>query len=221
MNNKQKIVLWFAAILIIGQLAGRFYVSIRFSAWDIFLSRTVRTLPLYIFVAIVTGILIYVFKDKKPKLVINCPKCGRLLKGATQEMIGDIGVCPKCKAEFAIEKKGEKPKEKAITVEMQNEPNKGRASTLIAVLLIVLQIIFILGGLYGGRSQLQGKNVSFHDLKSTVQSIIFLSGTNIIGIGALALSLIVWLYHKDKAGKVTTIIACIVILVNSLIAVWY
>lgn len=103
MNSKQKTVLWFAAILIIGQLAGRFYVAIRFSAWDIFLSRTVRTLPLYLFVVIVTGILIYVFKDKKPKLVINCPKCDRLLKGATREMIGDTGVCPKCKSEFVIE----------------------------------------------------------------------------------------------------------------------
>ena len=103
MNNKQKTVLWFAAIPIIGQLVGRFYVSIQFGAWDIFFSRTVRTLPFYLFVLIVAGILIYVFKDKKPKLIISCPKCGRLLKGATQEMIGDTGVCPKCKSEFVIE----------------------------------------------------------------------------------------------------------------------
>ena len=41
--------------------------------------------------------------DKKSKFVINCPQCGRSLKGATQEMIGDTGVCPKCKAEFIIE----------------------------------------------------------------------------------------------------------------------
>lgn len=46
------------------------------------------------------------------KLRLNCPQCGRLLKGATREMIGDIGVCPKCKAEFAIEQKGENSKEK-------------------------------------------------------------------------------------------------------------
>ena len=48
------------------------------------------------------------------KLRLNCPQCGRLLKGATREMIGDIGVCPKCKAEFTIEQKGENSKEKLI-----------------------------------------------------------------------------------------------------------
>lgn len=42
-------------------------------------------------------------KDKKIK--VNCPQCGRLLKGATREMIGDTGVCPKCKTEFVIEQK--------------------------------------------------------------------------------------------------------------------
>lgn len=39
------------------------------------------------------------------KLRFNCPQCGRPLYGATQEMIGDTGVCPKCKAEFVIEQK--------------------------------------------------------------------------------------------------------------------
>jgi len=39
------------------------------------------------------------------KLKIKCPGCGRSLKGATQAMIGDVGVCPKCKAEFVIEQK--------------------------------------------------------------------------------------------------------------------
>ena len=42
------------------------------------------------------------------KIKVNCPQCGRSLKGATKDMIGDIGVCPKCKAEFAIEQKGVK-----------------------------------------------------------------------------------------------------------------
>lgn len=41
------------------------------------------------------------------KLRLDCPQCGHLLKGATTEMIGDIGVCPKCKAEFVIEQKGD------------------------------------------------------------------------------------------------------------------
>jgi len=48
----------------------------------------------------VCGINVEEEKDKKIK--VNCPQCGRLLKGATREMIGDTGVCSKCKAEFAI-----------------------------------------------------------------------------------------------------------------------
>lgn len=44
-------------------------------------------------------------KAKSEIVSINCPKCGRSLKGATQEMIGDTGICPKCKAEFIIEQK--------------------------------------------------------------------------------------------------------------------
>lgn len=39
------------------------------------------------------------------KLKVKCPGCGRSLKGATEAMIGDTAVCPKCKAEFTIEKK--------------------------------------------------------------------------------------------------------------------
>ena len=41
--------------------------------------------------------------DNNLRLVIHCPQCGRSLKGATKDMIGDIGVCTKCKAEFTIE----------------------------------------------------------------------------------------------------------------------
>ncbi len=47
----------------------------------------------------------------KVKIKINCPQCGRSLKVATQDMIGDIGVCPKCKSEFTIEQKGKNSKE--------------------------------------------------------------------------------------------------------------
>lgn len=36
------------------------------------------------------------------KLKVSCPKCGRRLKGATSAMIGDIGVCQRCRAEFEI-----------------------------------------------------------------------------------------------------------------------
>jgi hypothetical protein len=42
-------------------------------------------------------------RDNNLRLTIHCPQCGRSLKGATKDMIGDIGVCPKCKAEFMIE----------------------------------------------------------------------------------------------------------------------
>jgi len=41
-------------------------------------------------------------KSEKHKLRISCPKCGRSLRGATSDMTGDTGVCPKCKAEFTI-----------------------------------------------------------------------------------------------------------------------
>ena len=47
----------------------------------------------------------------KVKIKINCPQCGRSLKGATQDMIRDIGVCPNCKSEFTIEQKGNNSKE--------------------------------------------------------------------------------------------------------------
>lgn len=41
--------------------------------------------------------------DLQEKIKIICPNCGVFLKGTTREMIGDIGVCTKCKAEFTIE----------------------------------------------------------------------------------------------------------------------
>jgi len=37
------------------------------------------------------------------RLNINCPKCGATLRGVTTDMVGDIGVCPKCQAEFEIQ----------------------------------------------------------------------------------------------------------------------
>jgi len=36
------------------------------------------------------------------RLKLVCPNCGRPLKGATTDMIGDLGVCPRCHAEFEI-----------------------------------------------------------------------------------------------------------------------
>jgi len=43
--------------------------------------------------------------NEDKELDVKCPKCGRSLRGATKEMIGDTGVCPKCKTEFEIERK--------------------------------------------------------------------------------------------------------------------
>jgi len=39
----------------------------------------------------------------KTKLKVTCPVCGRSLRGATQAMIGDTAVCPKCRTEFVLE----------------------------------------------------------------------------------------------------------------------
>ena len=93
---------------------------------------------------------------------------------------------------------------------------KGSVSHFIAWVFIVLQIMLILGGLYAGRSPHQGEDVSFHNVPAIVQSVMFLLSMNILVIGALVLSLIVWLWHKNKKGKVTTIAAAIVIIVNTL-----
>ena len=35
-------------------------------------------------------------------LIVKCPKCGKRLRGATSDMVGDTGVCPRCDAEFEI-----------------------------------------------------------------------------------------------------------------------
>lgn len=40
---------------------------------------------------------------KRQKAVsIKCPQCGKKLYRATEEMIEEVGICKKCKAEFAI-----------------------------------------------------------------------------------------------------------------------
>ena len=93
---------------------------------------------------------------------------------------------------------------------------KGTVSNCVAWVFIILQIILIVGGLYGGSSQNQGTLVSFHDAPAIVQSVMYLFCGNILGIGALVLSLTVWFRHKNLNGKVTTIAAIVVIIVNTL-----
>ena len=39
---------------------------------------------------------------KKAKIAVVCPECAMKLKGATQDMVGDIAVCTRCKADFEI-----------------------------------------------------------------------------------------------------------------------
>jgi len=94
---------------------------------------------------------------------------------------------------------------------------KGTISVRIAQVFIALQSMLILGGLYAGPSPHQGANVSFHNVPAIIQSLTFIFGVNILGIGALILSLIAWKYHKNLGGKVTAIIAIVVIIVNTLV----
>lgn len=98
---------------------------------------------------------------------------------------------------------------------MNGEHNsaKGRVSNFIAWGLIVLQTMLTIGGLYSGGSL---EKLSFSDMPAIVQTVTFLICFNILGIGSLILSLIVWRYHKNKKGKVTTFAAIVVILFNTL-----
>jgi len=98
---------------------------------------------------------------------------------------------------------------------------KGRASFCIAVALLTLQILLILGGLYAGPTPHRGPNVSFNNMPAIIQSVTFLLGVNILAIVALILSLIAWKYHKDIGGKSTSIIAIVIIIFNSLLAILY
>jgi len=94
---------------------------------------------------------------------------------------------------------------------------KGSVSNFIAWVFITLQIMLIIGGLYAGSSQNQGANISFRNGWAIFESLVYIFCVNILGIGALVLSLIVWLQHKNLKGKTTTIAAAIVIIVNTLV----
>ena len=101
----------------------------------------------------------------------------------------------------------------------QENKAKGNVSNCIAWVFITLQIMLIVGGLFARSSPNQGANVSFRNGWEMFQSVIYIFGINILGIGALVLSLIVWLHHKNLKGKITTIVATIVIIVNTLVPI--
>ncbi|MFC1636346.1 hypothetical protein ACFL5Z_16065 [Planctomycetota bacterium] len=99
---------------------------------------------------------------------VNCPQCGRSLRGATREMIGDTGVCPKCKAEFLIKQnkkvKGTYPEpslpkqsestpnaldhSKPTGVEMEKTGSKTRMAKVLAAICIVTLITIISIGVF-------------------------------------------------------------------------
>jgi len=95
----------------------------------------------------------------------------------------------------------------------ESKTSKGGVSNFIAWIFIVLQMMMTLGGLYAGGSR--EKILFFNDSVGTVQSVVFITGDNILGIGALILSLIVWRYHKNKKGKVTTFASIAIIILNT------
>jgi hypothetical protein len=69
------------------------------------------------------------YDDEGRKIRLKCPQCGRHLQGATSRMIGDIGVCPKCKAEFTIEAPQEQRQANEVAVpDTQPCPCEGRLS---------------------------------------------------------------------------------------------
>lgn len=109
---------------------------------------------------------------------------------------------------------------------------KGTVSNVIAWVFIVLQGCLISGGIYNITHDEQSFWQIFSqnlpkcvlvfiqlNVKAIVQLAVFLIGGNLLGIGALILGLIVWLQHKNKDGKITTIAAIVVIIINSLLSV--
>jgi len=103
-------------------------------------------------------------------------------------------------------------------IEGKQKKPKGTLSIYIAGVFLVLQLMLILGGLYVERSPHQGSNISFDNGQAIVQSMVYIFFINILGIGALLLSMIVWLRHKNKGGKIIFIISSIVIIINTILS---
>lgn len=121
------------------------------------------------------------------------------------------------------------------TCNQKNEiSRKGAISNGIAWVFIVLQSLIIIGGLYADRDTLGllriiGQSVrSVHKVllvlaqfkpEAMAYLISFILAINLLGIGALVLSSIVWFKYKNKNGKITMIFATVVITVNSLLSI--
>ena len=86
---------------------------------------------------------------------------------------------------------------------------KGTASNIIACVFITLQILLIIDSLDRGNPQYP--SFSFR--------LGYIFAGNIFGIGALVLSLTVWALHKNLTAITITIIAAIVIVINTLVQI--
>ncbi len=107
--------------------------------------------------------------------------------------------------------------------------SKGKISNVIAWIFIALESLLILGNTYPiikeqhGILQIFGRGlyallqtlVSFNI--ETFGNIVFLIVTNILGIGAVILSLIVLFKHKNQCAKKTIVAAIIVITFKSIL----
>jgi hypothetical protein len=76
-----------------------------------------------------------------PRISVTCPKCGRMLLGATTEMIGDVGVCVRCRTEFEILATRPAGGSEIPEIPVQQGPWRWRA------LRVVFTLLFLLGGL--------------------------------------------------------------------------
>ena len=86
---------------------------------------------------------------------------------------------------------------------------KGTASNIIAWMFIIFQIMLLIVLLLTTSTKIK---IEFH--RVSLEYLIFV---NLFGIGALILSLIVWLQHKNLKGKTTTIASVILIIVSILL----
>ena len=84
---------------------------------------------------------------RNSKIKINCPECGRALRGVTNEMLGEIGVCSKCKTEFIInESKLEVIKKPHVSGESIDwKPQDVREDRITYWILLFIQIAIVLG----------------------------------------------------------------------------